>query len=51
MAYDASKAAANHLVRELAMDLAPLVRVNGLAPATIVKGSGRCSRTTGSSLR
>jgi rhamnulose-1-phosphate aldolase/alcohol dehydrogenase len=39
MAYDSSKAAANHLVRELAMELAPLVRVNGLAPATVVKGS------------
>lgn len=39
LAYDTSKAAANHLVRELAIDLAPLVRVNGLAPATVVKGS------------
>ena len=40
LAYDTSKAAANHLVRELAIDLAPLVRVNGVAPATVVKGSG-----------
>ncbi len=39
LAYDSSKAAANHLVRELAIELAPLVRVNGLAPATVVKGS------------
>lgn len=39
VAYDTSKAAANHLVRGLAIDLAPLVRVNGLAPATVVKGS------------
>jgi NAD(P)-dependent dehydrogenase (short-subunit alcohol dehydrogenase family) len=27
-------------VRELAIELAPLVRVNGLAPATVVEGSG-----------
>ena len=39
LAYDTSKAAANHLIRELAMELAPLVRVNGLAPATVVEGS------------
>jgi rhamnulose-1-phosphate aldolase/alcohol dehydrogenase len=39
VAYDTSKAAANHLVRELAMELAPLVRVNGLAPATVIEGS------------
>ena len=39
LAYDTSKAAANHLVRELAIELAPLVRVNGVAPATVVKGS------------
>ena len=39
VAYDTSKAAANHLVRELAVEMAPLVRVNGLAPATVVKGS------------
>ncbi|MEM1099071.1 MAG: bifunctional rhamnulose-1-phosphate aldolase/short-chain dehydrogenase [Planctomycetota bacterium] len=39
LAYDTSKAAANHLVRELAIELSPLVRVNGLAPATVVKGS------------
>jgi NAD(P)-dependent dehydrogenase (short-subunit alcohol dehydrogenase family) len=38
-AYDTSKAAANHLVRTLAVELSPLVRVNGLAPATVVQGS------------
>ena len=39
VAYDTSKAAANHLVRELAVELAPTVRVNGVAPATVVAGS------------
>jgi rhamnose utilization protein RhaD (predicted bifunctional aldolase and dehydrogenase)/NAD(P)-dependent dehydrogenase (short-subunit alcohol dehydrogenase family) len=38
-AYDTSKAAVNHLVRELALGLAPLVRVNAIAPATVVAGS------------
>jgi rhamnulose-1-phosphate aldolase/alcohol dehydrogenase len=39
IAYDTSKAAANHLVRELAIEMAPLVRVNAVAPATVVAGS------------
>ncbi len=45
LAYDTSKAAANHLVRELAIELAPTVRVNGLAPATVVTGSSMFPRT------
>lgn len=39
VAYDTSKAAANHLVRELAIEMAPRVRVNAVAPATVVAGS------------
>nr|HEV7955106.1 bifunctional rhamnulose-1-phosphate aldolase/short-chain dehydrogenase [Candidatus Acidoferrales bacterium] len=39
IAYDTSKAAANHLVHELAIELAPLVRVNAIAPATVIEGS------------
>ena len=38
-AYDVSKAALSHLVRELAVGMAPRVRVNGISPATVVKGS------------
>jgi NAD(P)-dependent dehydrogenase (short-subunit alcohol dehydrogenase family) len=38
-AYDISKAALNHLIRELAIKLGPAVRVNGIAPATVVAGS------------
>ncbi|MEM6335228.1 MAG: bifunctional rhamnulose-1-phosphate aldolase/short-chain dehydrogenase [Bacteroidota bacterium] len=43
-AYDTSKAAANHLVRELALAYAPRVRVNGVAPATVVEGSSMFGR-------
>jgi len=38
-AYDLSKAAVSHLVRELAVSLAPKIRVNGISPATVIKGS------------
>ena len=38
-AYDVSKAAVSHLVRELAVTLSPKIRVNGISPATVVKGS------------
>ena len=44
LAYDTSKAAANHLVRELAVTLSPLVNVNALAPATVVQGSNMFPR-------
>jgi rhamnulose-1-phosphate aldolase/alcohol dehydrogenase len=44
LAYDVSKAAVNHLIRELAIELGPLVRVNGVAPATVVKGSAMFPR-------
>ena len=43
-AYDVSKAAINHLVRELAIGLGPLVRVNAIAPATVVAGSSMFPR-------
>jgi NAD(P)-dependent dehydrogenase (short-subunit alcohol dehydrogenase family) len=42
--YDVSKAAVNHLIRELAIGLGPLVRVNGIAPATVVAGSSMFPR-------
>ena len=43
-AYDTSKAALSHLIRELAIKLAPNVRVNGIAPATVVAGSAMFPR-------
>jgi NAD(P)-dependent dehydrogenase (short-subunit alcohol dehydrogenase family) len=42
--YDVSKAALSHLIRELALGLGPLVRVNGIAPATVVAGSAMFPR-------
>ena len=39
IAYDTSKAAVNHLVRELAIEFSPKTRVNAVAPATVVEGS------------
>jgi rhamnulose-1-phosphate aldolase/alcohol dehydrogenase len=39
-AYDTSKAALSHLVREFAIECAPHgIRVNGIAPASVVEGS------------
>jgi len=38
-AYDVSKTAVNHLIGELAVGMSPLIRVNGIAPATVVEGS------------
>jgi len=38
-AYDTSKTALHHLIHELAIKLGPGVRVNGIAPATVVAGS------------
>jgi len=38
-AYDSSKTALNHLIHELSIKLGPTVRVNGIAPATVVAGS------------
>ena len=42
--YDVSKSAINHLIRELAIGLGPLVRVNGVAPATVIAGSSMFPR-------
>jgi rhamnulose-1-phosphate aldolase/alcohol dehydrogenase len=44
LAYDISKAGVNHLVRELAVEFAPNVRVNAVAPATVVEGSQQFPR-------
>ena len=43
-AYDVSKSALNHLIRELAIGLGPLVRVNGISPATVIAGSTMFAR-------
>jgi rhamnulose-1-phosphate aldolase/alcohol dehydrogenase len=37
--YDVSKAALSHLIRELAVRYAPVIRVNGISPATVIEGS------------
>jgi len=42
--YDVSKAAINHLIRELAIGLGPQIRVNGVAPATVIAGSAMFPR-------
>ena len=43
--YDVSKAALNHLIRELALRFGPIgARVNGIAPATVVAGSAMFPR-------
>lgn len=43
--YDVSKSAVNHLFRELAVGLGPAgIRVNGIAPATVVAGSAMFPR-------
>ena len=42
--YDVSKAAINHLIREMAIGLGPVVRVNGIAPATVIEGSAMFPR-------
>jgi len=42
--YDVSKSALNHLIRELAIRYAPIVRVNGVSPATVVEGSAMFPR-------
>jgi rhamnulose-1-phosphate aldolase/alcohol dehydrogenase len=42
--YDVSKAAVSHLIRELAVGLGPHIRVNGVAPATVVAGSAMFPR-------
>ena len=38
-AYEVSKAALSHLIRELSVTLAPNVRVNGITPGAVVEGS------------
>lgn len=43
-AYDTSKAALTHLIRELAIGMGPRVRVNGIAPATVIAGSAMFPR-------
>ncbi|TFH01401.1 MAG: bifunctional rhamnulose-1-phosphate aldolase/short-chain dehydrogenase [Calditrichales bacterium] len=42
--YDVSKAALNHLIREMAIRYAPDIRVNGVSPATVIEGSAMFPR-------
>lgn len=42
--YDVSKAAVNHLIRELAVRFAPNIRVNGVSPASVIEGSSMFPR-------
>jgi rhamnulose-1-phosphate aldolase/alcohol dehydrogenase len=42
--YDVSKAAVNHLIRELAIRYSPTLRINGVSPATVIEGSTMFSR-------
>lgn len=37
--YDVSKAAINHLIRELSIRYSTLLRINGVSPATVIEGS------------
>jgi NAD(P)-dependent dehydrogenase (short-subunit alcohol dehydrogenase family) len=39
LAYDTSKAVVNNLVRDLAIELSPLIRANAVAPATVIRPS------------
>ncbi len=42
--YDVSKAALNHLIRELAIRYSPTLRINGVSPATVIEGSAMFPR-------
>ncbi len=42
--YDVSKAAVNHLIRELAIRYSPALRINGVSPATVIQGSAMFPR-------
>ena len=42
--YDVSKAAVNHLIRELAIRYSPSLRINGVSPATVIQGSAMFPR-------
>ena len=42
--YDVSKAAVNHLIRELAIRYSPVLRINGVSPATVIEGSAMFPR-------